>query len=112
MMGAVHLLPGTTHSSVAAKGSYKAEAKAAMTLSEFDSWFPWKSAATTTAFTRASAVRPLSNERLWPRRCRATFPSTWMGLRVSFLPSEQRQVRRDGIQLFDIRYWSDALASN
>lgn len=30
--------------------------------------------------------------------------------RVSFLPSEQRQVRRDGIHLFDLRYWSDALA--
>jgi putative transposase len=30
--------------------------------------------------------------------------------RVSFLPSEQRQVRRDGIHLFGILYWSDALA--
>ncbi|MGX9353481.1 DNA-binding domain-containing protein (plasmid) [Shimia sp. W99] len=39
MMGAVHLLPGTTQSSVAAKGSYDAEAKATMTLNEFDSWF-------------------------------------------------------------------------
>ncbi|WP_415183181.1 Mu transposase C-terminal domain-containing protein [Phaeovulum sp.] len=29
---------------------------------------------------------------------------------MSFLPSEQRQVRRDGIHLFDRRYWSDALA--
>jgi hypothetical protein len=39
MMGAVHLLPGTTQSSVAAKGSYDAEAMAIMTLGEFDSWF-------------------------------------------------------------------------
>jgi putative transposase len=30
--------------------------------------------------------------------------------RVSFLPSERRQIRRDGIHLFKIRYWSDTLA--
>ena len=36
MMGAVHLLPGTTESSIAAKGSYDAEAKAAMSLSDVD----------------------------------------------------------------------------
>ncbi len=39
MMGAVHLLPGTTQSSIAAKGDYDAESKATMTLSEFDRWF-------------------------------------------------------------------------
>lgn len=38
MMGAVHLLPGTTQSSVAAKGGYDAEAMAARTLGEFDRW--------------------------------------------------------------------------
>ncbi|MBM7044691.1 Mu transposase C-terminal domain-containing protein [Rhizobium lusitanum] len=32
--------------------------------------------------------------------------------KVSFLPSEQRQVRRDGIHLFGIRYWSDVLAGH
>lgn len=39
MMGAVHLLPGITQSSVAAKGGYDAEANAGMTLREFDLWF-------------------------------------------------------------------------
>jgi hypothetical protein len=29
---------------------------------------------------------------------------------VSFLPSEQRQVRRGGTHIFDLRYWFDALA--
>ena len=37
-------------------------------------------------------------------------PFDMEAFRVSFLPSEQRQVRRDGIHLFDLRYWSDALA--
>lgn len=31
---------------------------------------------------------------------------------MSFLPRELRQVRRDGIHLFDLRYWSDALAGH
>ncbi|SMX46220.1 hypothetical protein MAA8898_03365 [Maliponia aquimaris] len=29
---------------------------------------------------------------------------------VSFLPSELRKAWRDGIHLFEIRHWSDALA--
>lgn len=36
MMGTVHLLPGTTQSSVAAKGDYDAEGMATITISEFD----------------------------------------------------------------------------
>jgi putative transposase len=31
---------------------------------------------------------------------------------VSFLPEERRQLRRDGIHLFGIRYWSSALAQD
>ncbi len=39
MMGAMHLLPGTMQSSIAAKGDYDAEGMATMTLTEFDRWF-------------------------------------------------------------------------
>ena len=39
-------------------------------------------------------------------------PFDMEAFRVSFLPSELRQVRRDGIHLFDLRYWSDALAGH
>ena len=39
MMGTVHLLPGTTPSTVAAKGNYDFEGKAAMTLVDFGVWF-------------------------------------------------------------------------
>jgi putative transposase len=38
MMGAVHLLPGTTFSSVAAKGDYPSEERATLTLAEFERW--------------------------------------------------------------------------
>lgn len=38
MMGAVHLLPGTTFSNVAERGDYQAEGKACMTLAEIEAW--------------------------------------------------------------------------
>jgi hypothetical protein len=38
MMGAVHLLPGTTFSDVKRKGSYPSEARAVLTLSELERW--------------------------------------------------------------------------
>ena len=38
MMGAVHLLPGTTFSNVAEKGSYVSEKRATLTLPELERW--------------------------------------------------------------------------
>ena len=38
MMGAVHLLPGTTFSSVSEKGSYASEERASLTLPELERW--------------------------------------------------------------------------
>ena len=39
MMGAVHLIPGTTFSNVAERGVYPSAKKAVMTLSELERWF-------------------------------------------------------------------------
>jgi putative transposase len=38
MMGAVHLLPGTTFSNIAEKGTYDSEGRAVLTLSELERW--------------------------------------------------------------------------
>ena len=38
MMGAVHLLPGTTFSNVSEKGSYASEERASLTLPELERW--------------------------------------------------------------------------
>ena len=38
MMGAVHLLPGTTFSNVAEKGSYASEERARLTMPELERW--------------------------------------------------------------------------
>ncbi|UXN58283.1 Mu transposase C-terminal domain-containing protein [Phyllobacterium zundukense] len=110
MMGAVHLLPGTTQSSVAAKGSYKAEAMATMTLSEFDSWFALEICRYNNTIHSSLACTPVAKWETLSGEMSGDIPFDMDAFRVSFLPSEQRQVRRDGIHLFDIRYWSDALA--
>jgi putative transposase len=112
MMGAVHLLPGTTQSSVAAKGSYKAEAKATMTLSEFDSWFALEVCRYNNSIHSSLGCTPVAKWEALAAGMSGDIPFDMDAFRVSFLPSEQRQVRRDGIHLFDIRYWSDALAGH
>ena len=110
MMGAVHLLPGTTQSSVAAKGSYDAEAMAAMTLQEFDRWFALEICRYNNSIHSSLGCTPVAKWEALAGEMSGDIPFDMEAFRVSFLPSEQRQVRRDGIHLFDLRYWSDALA--
>jgi putative transposase len=38
MMGAVHLLPGTTFANVKEKGSYTSEKRGRLTISELERW--------------------------------------------------------------------------
>ena len=110
MMGAVHLLPGTTQSSVAAKGGYDAEAMAAMTLREFDRWFALEICRYNNCVHSTLGCTPVAKWEALAEEMAGDIPFDMEAFRVSFLPSEQRQVRRDGIHLFDLRYWSDALA--
>ncbi|OHC53486.1 MAG: transposase [Rhodobacterales bacterium RIFCSPHIGHO2_02_FULL_62_130] len=112
MMGAVHLLPGTTQSSVAAKGSYDAEAMATMTLSEFDSWFALEICRYNNSIHSSLGCTPVAKWEALSGEMAGDIPFDMEAFRVSFLPSELRQVRRDGIHLFDLRYWSDALAGH
>ena len=110
MMGAVHLLPGTTQSSVAAKGGYDAEAMAAMTLGEFDRWFALEICRYNNSIHSSLGCTPVAKWDALAGEMSGDIPFDMEAFRVSFLPSEQRQVRRDGIHLFDLRYWSDTLA--
>ena len=110
MMGAVHLLPGTTQSSVSTKGSYDAEGMAAMTLGEFDRWFALEICRYNNSIHSSLGCTPVAKWEALADGMVGDIPFDMEAFRVSFLPSEQRQVRRDGIHLFDLRYWSDALA--
>ncbi len=110
MMGAVHLLPGTTQATVSAKGTYDSEGKAAMTLAEFDVWFALEICRYNNSIHSSLGCTPVSKWDALAGEMASDIPFDMDAFRVSFLPSERRQIRRDGVHLFKIRYWSDALA--
>jgi putative transposase len=114
MMGAVHLIPGTTFSNVAERGDYSSVKNAVMTLPELERWFAlqvhvyhstihsnlkmtpltaWKQAVA----AREAPIRQMSNAD------QHTFF-------LDLLPGERRRIRRDGIRLFNIHYWSNVLS--
>lgn len=112
MMGAVHLLPGTTQSSVVAKGDYDAEGMATMTLGEFDRWFALEICRYNNSIHSSLGCTPVAKWEALSAEMMGDIPFEMEAFWVSFLPSELRKVRRDGIHLFQIRYWSDALAGH
>jgi len=113
----VHLLPGTTFSDVRAKGDLDPEKTAAMTIEELERWL-------THAITgvyhctvhRALGVTP---RVAWERGILgdATVPGPGepvsvpdpRRLLIDFLPIERRLIRREGVSLHSIHYWSDVL---
>lgn len=109
-MGAVHFLPRTTRSTVLAKGSYDAESIATMTLGEFDRWLALEICRYNNSIHSSLGCTPVAKWEALSGEMSGDIPFDMEAFRVSFLPSELRQVRRDGIHLFDLRYWSDALA--
>ena len=112
MMGAVHLLPGTTQSSIAAKGDYDAEGMATMTLSEFDRWFALEICRYNNRIHSSLGCTPIAKWEALSEQMTRDIPFEMEAFQVSFLPSELRKIRRDGIHLFQIRYWSDALVAH
>ncbi|MBW4092374.1 MAG: DDE-type integrase/transposase/recombinase [Proteobacteria bacterium] len=111
LMGRVQALPGSTFSSVAARGAYDAEAQAVLTFREFE------------RILTLEVLGPYHNEI--HAALGRTPGSAWTdgastatrrdaveaaALLQDFLPYEERIVRRDGVRLFNIRYQDGALA--
>jgi putative transposase len=113
MMGKVHLLPGTTYSNIAEKGDIDPEKTAAMTLDEVERWL---AEAITGVYHlvehRSLGLLPLT---AWRRGAdKASVPTAVTDPRrflIDFLPLERRLVRRDGLSLHSIHYWSDVLTA-
>lgn len=113
MMGELHLLPGTTLSSVKARGEYKSASKASLTMRELEQWLTLQIVYIYhQRVHRAIGVPPIA---AWKR----TFTHGIEALRrpadpqkfyIDFLPGEFRLVRRDGIQVFGIHYWDSILS--
>ncbi|WP_299682825.1 transposase family protein [uncultured Roseobacter sp.] len=112
MMGAVHLLPGSTFSSVKDRGDYDSVSNSAMTLDELERWLALEITRYHAECHRILGIPPLAawHEAHARRDVPLRMPFDPEGFRIDFLPSEQRMVRRDGIHLFGLRYWDDILS--
>jgi len=119
MMGKVHLLPGTTFSSVQAKGDLDPAKSAVMTLEEVERWLGHAIAGVYHhEVHRGLGVPPLAawaqgiagdEQRLG--RGSPTAVSDPRRFLIDFLPLARRLVRRDGVSLHSIGYWSDVLST-
>lgn len=117
MMGKVHLLPGTTFSSVQAKGDWDPEKTAAMTLDEIERWLAHaivgvyhrelhRGIGTTPV---AAWERGIIGDGDRPGRGAPVPVAEARRFVLDFLPFERRLVRREGVFLHSIGYWSDVL---
>ncbi|MFM2042916.1 MAG: hypothetical protein RLY86_1492 [Pseudomonadota bacterium] len=105
----LHLLDGTTFSNIKERGAYDSMGKACLTISEIE-WMV------------ASII--LEHQASFHEGIQTSPQARWMDLTASmafrmppnlrdfhrdFLPWQERRMQRDGIHLFGIRYWHDAL---
>lgn len=117
MMGKVHLLPGTTFSDVRAKGDLDPSKSAAMTLDEVERWL----AHAIVGLYHRDLHRGIGTTPLaaWERGLIGSGDTLGRGTTtpvldprrflIDFLPIEHRLVRRQGVFLHSISYWSDVL---
>lgn len=117
MMGKVHLLPGTTFSDIRVKGDLDPQKYAAMTLDELKRWL---TLAITGEYHRTLHTGlQLPPLKAWERGLLGDENTVGRGepvavsdpkrFLIDFLPIEHRLVRREGVRLYSIAYWSDAL---
>jgi putative transposase len=113
MMGAVHLLPGTTFSNPQEKASYDSEGAAVLTLPELERWLALQIAGVY-HLTPHSALgkTPLEawKEGVAARKSPLRFPADATEFFLDFLPAVPRLIQKDGIHFHGIRYWSSVLS--
>lgn len=109
-MGAIRLLPGTTHGSVAARQAYDPQDSAVLTMKELEKWLTLEIVGKYHQTIHSTLLRPpIAVWRDWEDKIPFELPPDRLAFWISFLPSEPRTLQRDGIHLFHIRYWSDAM---
>ena len=113
LMGEVHLLPGTTFSSVNDRGEYDSAGQAVMTMEELEKWLAWQIAGVYHLRRHSGIGRtPLEawNQGIQRMSKPLREPADSKRFYLDFLPFEKRAVGRSGLQLFNILYWHGALA--
>lgn len=112
-MGKLHLLPGTTFSSEQDRGEYDARRHAALTLRELERYIALEIVGSYNHSIHSSLGRPPT--AVWQEHQGAAplrLPQDRRRFWLTFLPDEERTLRRDGIHLFNLRYWSPALSAD
>ena len=111
MMGAVHILPGTTFSNTRMREHYASEANAIFSLRELERWLAVEIAGRYHQRIHSSLLRPpLAVWQELQGGVSFDLPPDRMAFWTSFLPEKQRRLLKDGIHFEKIRYWSDVLA--
>jgi putative transposase len=113
-MGAVHFLPGTTFSNPIERGGYDSEAKAALTLLELQRWLVLQIAGVYHRTIHSTLGRPpidLWKESVYRLDQPLRKPTNGDEFFIQLLPGEYRTLQRDGIRLFNIRYWDNVLST-
>lgn len=111
-------LSGATFSNIAERKGYNAEAKATMTLREFESWLiDW---IVNVYHQTPHSALGISPAKAWSNAWNSpdedgkaripAIPADPERLRLDFLPFYKRTVQRYGIVLDDIYYWDEILA--
>jgi putative transposase len=113
MMGQVHLLPGTTFSSVAQRGKYKSTDAAVMTMRELETWLMVQTAGVYHMSPHQGLGKPPL--KAWGQTMQShaplRLPANEQQFYIDFLPYKRRTVTREGIRIFNIFYWADALTT-
>ena len=106
MMGAAHLLPGSTFSNIKDRGDYDSAANSSMTLDELERWFALEITRYHAERHRSLGIPPIAawQEAYGRRDTPLRMPHDPEAFRIDFLPAVERMVRRDGIHLFGLRY--------
>ena len=113
MMGAAHLLPGTTQSNPQEKGAYDSQGNAALTLPELERWLALQIAGVYHLSAHSALEKtPLSawQQGMAGRRQPLRHPVSAEEFFHDFLPAKPRLIQRDGIHLHKIRYWDSVLS--
>lgn len=113
MMGAVHLLPGTTFSDAKEKGAYRSEKGAVLTLNELERWLALQILGVYHQSVHATLGRTPAvvwQEGLARRPRSVRQPLDRERFFLDFLPGQRRLIRRDGVQLFHLHYWHNVLS--
>ena len=111
VMGAVHILPGTTFSNTKVREGYASEAQAIFTLRELERWLAVEIAGRYHQRIHSALLRPPI--AVWSElQSGVSFdlPPDRMAFWTSFLPEKRRRLLKDGIHVDKIRYWSDVLS--